>query len=454
MCVLSKACRCSLAVVVFSALWATAKADLITPPITDFDTGQPVMYPSYLTEYEGMLYFRSRLPGDGSVTGLWSCDGAYAYHVDDTGLGGVVTQPSYLGAYNGNLYFAGTASSGATRLWQYNPASGVSLAPGSDTGTQQNPEELTAYNGDLYFRATRYGNPPTNIGTELWKFDGASQTPIDMFPGTGNSYPQHFIEYDGQLYFNACGESGQGTELWRYNGSGMPTNAATIYPNNGSSPEQFAIYDNRLFFSAYDGVHGRELWSYDATTGTPSLVADIALGGQYDSSNPSNLCVYDGKLYFSATDGPDQKHGYELWSYDGTTPERVTEINPTTDYFPGDDFEMDSSPADLTVFNGLLYFSANDGSHGRELWSFDGTTAEMVADINPGLYGSEVSELTVYQNRLYFSADDHFTGVGDLQPRAFALAVPEPGTLLLAAMAGLGMLAYARRRQINARSRS
>ena len=270
--------------------------------------------------------------------------------------------------------------------------------------------------------------------------------PIDMFSGQGSSYPQHFIEYDGQLHFNADGEPGQGTELWRHNGSGMPTNAATIYPGNGSSPEEFAVYDNRLFFSAYDGVNGRELWSYDGTNA--SLVADIVPGGQFDSSNPNNLCEYDGALYFSATDGP-QNHGYELWSYDGSTARMVAEINPTPNPGNGDDFLMDSSPAELTVFNGLLYFSANNGTHGRELWSFDGTTARMVADINLGPYGSGVSELTVYNNRLYFSADDHFSGVGDFEPRAFALAVPEPSTLLLAVVAGLGTLAYAGHRQTN-----
>ena len=433
--VLSKGCHGALALVVFFALRATAAADLVTPPIADFDTGQPVMYPSYLTEYEGMLYFRSRLPGDRDATGLWYSDGTYAYHVTDTGLAGVVTQPSYLAVYNGHLYFAGTASTGgAPDLWQYDSASGVLLAPGSAAGTQQNPEEMTVYSGNLYFRAARFG-APSNVGIELWTFDGADQTPIDIFSGQGSSYPQHFIEYDGQLYFNANGEPGQGTELWRHNGSGMPTNAATIYPGNGSSPEQFAVYDNRLFFSAYDGVNGRELWSYDGTNA--SLVADIVPGGQFDSSNPNNLCEYNGALYFSATDGP-QNHGYELWSYDGSTARMVAEINPTPNPDNGDDFLMDSSPSELTVFNGLLYFSADNGTHGRELWSFDGTTARMVADINVGPYGSGVSELTVYNDRLYFSADDQFSGLGPIEPRIFALAVPEPSTLLLAVVAGLG----------------
>ena len=38
----------------------------------------------------------------------------------------------------------------------------------------------------------------------------------------------------------------------------------------------------------------------------------------------------------------------------------------------------------LTVFNGKLYFQANGGTNGLELWAYDGTSASEVQDINPG----------------------------------------------------------------------
>lgn len=395
------------------------------------DNGDPILYPSYLTEYDGKLFFRANNLPHGNNVELWAFDGIVASLVAEINPTTSGSDPVDLTVCNNILYFGASNGSGASKLWQYDPVNGAALAAGSSSRAQ-NPGGLFAYGGDLYFRASRFSS--TNIGTELWKFDGTNQTPIDMYPGTGSSYPQHFIEYNGLMYFNACGTTGQGTELWRCNGSGAPTEAARIYPNNGSSPENFAVFAGQLYFSAYDGVHGRELWRYNGTT--TSLAADIVPGGQYSSSNPGGLTVYNGKLHFSAT---DEDHGCELWSFDGTTAAMVAEINPTPDPGNGDTFLMDSSPNELTVFDGLLYFSANDGVHGRELWSWDGTTARMVRDINPGQYGSEVNELTVFGGALYFSADDAYNpGLGSLDQAVFAMQAAPQVTLGLSIRSASG----------------
>jgi len=395
------------------------------------ENGDPILYPSYLTEFNGQLFFRANNLPHGNNVELWAFDGAVARLVADINPGTNGSDPSFLTADGNKLYFC-ASSGGGSKLWQYDPVNGATMSPGS--ASQANlAQDLFSYGDQLYFRAARFG-APGNIGIELWKFDGATQTPLDLFAGSGSSYPQHFIEYDGLMYFNANGTPGQGTELWRYNGIGMPTEAARIYPNNGSSPENFAVYDDRLYFSAYDGVHGRELWRFDGTNA--SLAADIVPGGLYSSSNPGGLTVYNGKLYFSAT---DEIHGYELWSFDGTNALMVAEINPTPDPGNGDTFLMDSSPGGFTVYNGLLYFAANDSVHGRELWSFDGTTAQLVLDVNPGQYGSEISELTVFQGNLYFSADDGYVpGLSTLEPQVFALTpmAMRPPLRLSAALLG------------------
>ncbi|MED6338834.1 MAG: hypothetical protein VYC12_07380, partial [Candidatus Thermoplasmatota archaeon] len=58
------------------------------------------------------------------------------------------------------------------------------------------------------------------------------------------------------------------------------------------------------------------------------------------------------------------------------------------------------------VWNNALYFEANDGTNGNELWMYDGTSASMVADIRPGssTSNSDPSHFMVFKNDLYFTA--------------------------------------------------
>ena len=80
----------------------------------------------------------------------------------------------------------------------------------------------------------------------------------------------------------------------------------------------------------------------------------------------------------------------------------VAEINPGSG---------SSYPNSLTVFNNELYFQANDGTNGYELWKYDGIKVpSMVADINSGSSNSGPDYLTVFNNELYFRADDGING--------------------------------------------
>ena len=66
------------------------------------------------------------------------------------------------------------------------------------------------------------------------------------------------------------------------------------------------------------------------------------------------------------------------------------------------------SPVDLTNVNGTLFFAADDGTNGIELWKSDGTAAGtvLVKDINPGSDGSSPGNLTNVNGTLFFAADD------------------------------------------------
>ncbi len=109
-----------------------------------------------------------------------------------------------------------------------------------------------------------------------------------------------------------------------------------------------------------------------ATSG-PTLVKDINVSG---SSNPTDLTVVGNIVYFAADDGV---HGIELWKSDGTAAgtKMVKNIAPLA---------KSSYPGYMTNFNGTLYFMADDGTHGQELWKSNGTAAGtvMVKDIHGG----------------------------------------------------------------------
>ena len=71
------------------------------------------------------------------------------------------------------------------------------------------------------------------------------------------------------------------------------------------------------------------------------------------------------------------------------------------DINPGDDH---SYATPVTVVGSLLYFRADNGIHGHELWATDGTKdgTYMVKDILPGTDGSYSQYYETLKDKLYF----------------------------------------------------
>ena len=79
---------------------------------------------------------------------------------------------------------------------------------------------------------------------------------------------------------------------------------------------------------------------------------------------------------------------------------------------PGD---ANGVPSNFIEFNGEVFFSANDGSTGLELWKIDsGLNVSLVQDIRPGSDGSFVNNFIVYNNKLYFTAFNVNSGPGGI----------------------------------------
>ena len=141
--------------------------------------------------------------------------------------------------------------------------------------------------------------------------------------------------------------------------------------------------------------------SYAACTQQFSLLKDINPGSA--SSNICYLTDVDNTLFFAANNGVN---GMELWKTNGTDygTVLVKDINPGS---------PSSSIGYLTQVNQTLFFVANNGNTGTELWKSDGTDAgtTMVKDIRPGSMGSNPSALANVNGLLYFAADDGVNGV-------------------------------------------
>jgi ELWxxDGT repeat protein len=131
----------------------------------------------------------------------------------------------------------------------------------------------------------------------------------------------------------------------------------------------------------------------------------VATGFRYPG--PNWLVNAAGTLFFTANNGTS---GAELWRSDGTS----AGTRVASDIAAG---FAGSDPANLVAAGGTVYFTADDGVSGRELWKSDGTAAGtvLVRDIAPGLDGSgkpvssSPGDLRWGGGALWFTAD---TGSG------------------------------------------
>lgn len=133
-----------------------------------------------------------------------------------------------------------------------------------------------------------------------------------------------------------------------------------------------------------------------ASTIEVSMVKDINPGSNtsYFSGFPAPKSL-NGQLYFPADEGI---HGLELWKTDGTE----GNTNMVKDIRLGNSADL----AYLTDLNGTLFFAARDEEHGQELWKSDGTVAgtRLVKDIFPGEDTSLPREITILNDNIYFGA--------------------------------------------------
>ncbi|WP_347173229.1 ELWxxDGT repeat protein [Polaribacter uvawellassae] len=310
------------------------------------------------------------------------------------------SNPESFTIFGGELYFVADDGVNGSQLWKTN---------GTEAGTSvvsisaKFPRYLTVFNDALYFQAEDNVN-----GVELWKSDGTNvgTSILKDINASSGSFPNSFKEFNGLLYFIA-NNGDSGNELWKTDGTLAGTTmlkdiAAGV---NSSSINNLTVNGNYFIFTANDGVNGNELWKTDGTLAGTSMLKDITPG--------ANSTNFSGSLIFNATTtfiiAETTTSGREIWKTDGTTAGTVLlkDINPGVD----SGITQFSNIKPL-LHNGNVYFDANDGVNGNELWTTDGTTVgtKMVKNINTnnsvengnGIFGG----IYLVNNKVVFEAFD------------------------------------------------
>ena len=346
-------------------------------------------------------------------------------------------------------------------LWKSDgTAAGTMLVKDINPGTAGSyPNDLTVIGSTLYFQALDGADGGDN--SELWKSDGTAAGTVivaDINPGDGGSWPYSFTVVGSMLFFTAD-DGTNGDELWQFDTTSAVggSNPKMVFDRNEAVGTP-TVVGSTLLFRGTSGSAGYELIMYDtsrvASASNPGMVKDFNVGSgnssfnfssigatayigvsgtstsnndglwQFDTTSatgasnpekilsfiPRSLNVVGSTLFFTANDG---SNGTELWQFDTTNVVGASNPQMVSDIRTG---ISGSSPGSLTVVGSILFFTANDGSNGTELWQFDTTNVvgasnpQMVSDIRTGISSSSPGYLTAVGSTLFFTANDGSNG--------------------------------------------
>jgi ELWxxDGT repeat protein len=381
------------------SLWRSGGTAASTVPLRP-TSASPNTYVSMLDlTMAGSLAFFLRTEPFGTERRLWRSDGT------DAGTFPVspeLPNVANLTTYRGRALFTTyefDISPLVTEFWE---------SDGTIAGTRKLFELPPPANGvraiwdfgsSLYFLANAgaFGDD-----VHVWASDGTTAGTRKLTAFSGNIFDPSFVpemvEAGSYVYFAAG-------RLWRTDGTPAGTAPVVLPGTEASTVRDLEVFQGQVYFmgSTQQGTLRRGLWRSDGTAAGTVLVKPVAPSDNVSSRpEPAWPTVIGPYLFFVADDGV---HGVELWRTDGTESGTVL----VRDIAPG---SASSYPRELTAAGGRLFFRANDGTHGFEPWESDATGAgtRMVQDLAPGGASGQPEELTEAGGRLFFRADDGLSG--------------------------------------------
>jgi ELWxxDGT repeat protein len=242
----------------------------------------------------------------------------------------------------------------------------------------------------FYFYARTPGSPLT-----LWHSDGTAQGTFayaDLSPGVNPSFP---------LFAGAIDDAAllirrrSGARLYRADASGASELAFVggLLASAGDPLllDSASLSQRIVFLVADDDTSG--LWVTDGTgAGTQRLFSDAP---REDGRIAKTLTNWRGHVYFHLNT--------RLWRTDGT---------------PAGTRPLRNQPAGLERMTLAkeggsathLYFTGYTRTSGEEIWRTDGERFEQVTELMPGSLSAAPKTLQFIRDRLYFSADDGVHG--------------------------------------------
>jgi len=260
----------------------------------------------------------------------------------------------------------------------------------------------------VFSNAMYFSGYDSTYGSQLWKCDGTNMTRLTTVnPGYGLN-PLSIAVLNNALYFNATADLGVTYGLWKYDGVNPPARVGTMVLN---SLNNLLVYNGALYLGAATSGTDFEPWKFDGTNFT--FLGEV--NAFNTNSAPIFWATWRNLAYFTANDGVHgASGGYQLWSCDGTNLTRLSNFAVSGGVY-------------AFVCNDTLYFAANDGITGNELWKYDGANISQVADINPGYLGSSPIPLSAFNNSYMFQANDGLHGIElwELDPLASVFRITQ-----------------------------
>lgn len=298
---------------------------------------------------------------------------------------------------NGNVFFDGFSSENGEEPFVNNgTADGTSLLLDIELRDSEtsDPSNFFAVGDIVYFTAFNQEN-----GIALYSSDGTPEgtslvADIDDESSRFSTPFTEFTDFNGALYFEGD-ERENGHALWRSDGTTEGTEVVSRFESSFINLNNLTAAEENLYFT-----RSNELWVSDGNTEGTELI--------FDNLAIQSPVAVENSIYFTADS--EGNTGQELWISDGTTEgtRLVEDIRPE-ERVGGSPRNLSSSPENLTEVGGRLFFTADDGQNGEELWLSDGTTegTRLVLDITEGENSSQLSDFTEVNGKLYFIKDDN-----------------------------------------------